>query len=259
MSTPSVTRDPGGSATSAPRRPSVLRMVDGGIHFDGVKAVDGVSLEIASGEVLGLIGPNGSGKTSTLNLRSGMLRATSGRIELDDQDLTRLPMRRRVRRGVVRTFQSGRVFPRLSVAENVEAAALGSGLRRGEARSLRDEVLEELSLQSVAHDRADQLTAGRVRTTAIARALASRPRFLLLDEPAAGQNESEAVELINAIRGFARRRECGVLLVEHDMAVVMGTCDRLHVLDSGRTVVVGDPASVRRDPRVIDIYFGKRH
>lgn len=247
------------TATRLSRRPSVLRMADGGIHFDGVKAVDGVTIEVRTGEVLGLIGPNGSGKTSTLNLLSGMLRATSGTIRLDDEDLTRLSMRQRVRRGVVRTFQSGRVFSRLTVWDNIEAAALGSGLRRRAARSLCEEIVEELSLGEVAHDRAERLTAGRVRTTAIARALAARPRFLLLDEPAAGQNEAEAVELITSIRGFARRRDCGVLLVEHDMSVVMGTCDRLHVLDSGRTVIEGEPSTVRADPQVIEIYFGRRH
>ncbi|MCW2772405.1 MAG: branched-chain amino acid transporter ATP-binding protein [Nocardioides sp.] len=246
-------------AAQLSRRSSVLRMAGGGIHFDGVKAVDGVTLEVRSGEVLGLIGPNGSGKTSTLNLLSGMLRATSGRIHLDDHDLTRSSMRQRVQKGVVRTFQSGRVFGRLTVAENVEAAALGAGSRRGPARRLRDEIIDELNLGAVAATRADSLTAGRIRTTAIARALAARPRFLLLDEPAAGQNEAEAVELITSIRGFARRRDCGVLLVEHDMSVVMGTCDRLHVLDSGRTVIEGEPAAVRKDPRVIEIYFGKRH
>ncbi|GAA3672190.1 ABC transporter ATP-binding protein [Nocardioides ginsengisoli] len=247
------------TVTQLSRRPSVLRMADGGIHFDGVKAVDGVSIEVRSGEVLGLIGPNGSGKTSTLNLLSGMLRATSGSIWLDDENLTRHSMRQRARKGVVRTFQSGRVFGRLTVRENVEAAALGAGMRRGAARELTEEILEELQLEGVAEDRAEQLTAGRVRTTAIARALAARPRFLLLDEPAAGQNETEAVELITAIRGFAQRRACGVLLVEHDMSVVMGTCDRLHVLDSGRTVIEGEPAAVRSDPQVIEIYFGKRH
>lgn len=246
------------TATATAPRPSVLRMAGGGIHFDGVKAVDGVTLEVRSGEVVGLIGPNGSGKTSTLNLLSGMLRASAGTIHLDDDDLTRTSMRQRVRRGVVRTFQSGRVFGRLTVAENVEVAALGAGLRRRAARELRDEIVDELHLHDVAHRRAENLTAGRIRTTAIARALAARPRFLLLDEPAAGQNESEAVELITSIRGFARRRSCGVLLVEHDMSVVMGTCDRLHVLDSGRTVIEGQPAQVRSDPKVIEIYFGKR-
>lgn len=236
---------------------SELQMVNGGIHFDGVKAVDGVDITIRSGEVLGLIGPNGSGKTTTLNLLSGLLMANSGKIHLDDKDLTKLSMRQRVHLGVVRTFQSGRVFNRLTVTENVEAAGLGSGLRRAESRKVAMDLVEELSLGSVAHLISAKLTAGQIRMTAIARALAARPRFLLLDEPAAGQNESEAVELITAIRGFAQRRNCGVLLVEHDMSVVMGTCDRLQVLDSGRTVVEGPPQTVRKDPRVVEIYFGK--
>ncbi|MEO3779799.1 ABC transporter ATP-binding protein [Micromonospora sp. B11E3] len=233
-------------------------MTGGGIHFDGVKAVDGVSITVNGGEVVGLIGPNGSGKTTTLNLISGMLRATMGAIELDGVDITRMSMRKRARLGVIRTFQSGRVFGRLTVAENIEAAALGSGLRRGEARRITAEVLDELRLGDVADRHADNLTAGRIRTIAIARALAGRPKFLLLDEPAAGQNESEAVELISAIKALAQQRNCGVLLVEHDMSVVMGTCHRLHVLDSGRTVVEGPPGEVRIDPRVIEIYFGKR-
>lgn len=234
-------------------------MAGGGVHFDGVKAVDDVSIEVRSGQVVGLIGPNGSGKTTTLNLLSGMLKASAGAIHLDDVDLTGMSMRKRVRLGVVRTFQSGRVFGRLTVMENVEAAALGSGLGRGKARELAGALVDELGLRPDAHNRAESLTAGRIRITAIARALACRPRFLLLDEPAAGQNESEAVGLIRAISGFAQDRDCGVLLVEHDMAVVMQTCDHLHVLDSGRTVAEGAPTDVRRDPRVIEIYFGKRH
>ncbi|OUZ12003.1 ABC transporter ATP-binding protein [Aeromicrobium sp. PE09-221] len=238
--------------------PSVLSMRDAGVHFDGVKAVDGVSLTVSRGEVLGLIGPNGSGKTTTLNLLSGMLRPTSGAVLLDDRDLSRLSMRRRVREGVVRTYQSGRVFGRLTVFENVEVAGLGVGLRRGAARDMARTTLAQLGLEDVAHLTADSLTAGRIRTTAIARALAAQPRFLLLDEPAAGQNESEAVQLIESIRGFAREHSIGVLLVEHDMSVVMGTCDRLHVLDSGRTVIEGEPQRVRKDPQVIEIYFGKR-
>jgi branched-chain amino acid transport system ATP-binding protein len=236
-----------------------LQLIDGGMNFDGVQALDGVSISVSSGEVVGLIGPNGSGKTTTLNLVSGMLRPTTGRVILGDHDLTRLSMRKRARMGIVRTFQSVRVFGRLTVAENIEAAALGCGLRRSEARELTEELLSELSLEAVANTAAESSPAGLIRTIGIARALATRPKFLLLDEPAAGQNESEAVELIEAIRNISRRRQCGVLLVEHDMPVVMSTCDRLHVLDSGRTVIAGLPQQIRDDPQVVEIYFGKRH
>ncbi|EAR25923.1 putative high-affinity branched-chain amino acid transport atp-binding abc transporter protein [marine actinobacterium PHSC20C1] len=236
-----------------------LQLVDGGMNFDGVQALEDVSISVKSGEVVGLIGPNGSGKTTTLNLVSGMLHPTTGRVMLGDKDLTRMSMRKRARIGIVRTFQSVRVFGRLTVAENIEVAALGCGMRRHEARELTEELLEELNLESVANTAAESSPAGLIRTIGIARALATRPKFLLLDEPAAGQNESEAVELIEAIRNISRRRACGVLLVEHDMSVVMSTCDRLHVLDSGRTVIAGLPQDIRHDPQVVEIYFGKRH
>lgn len=236
-----------------------LQLVDGGMNFDGVQALEGVSISVNSGEVVGLIGPNGSGKTTTLNLVSGMLRPTTGRVMLGDKELTQMSMRKRARIGIVRTFQSVRVFGRLTVAENIEAAALGCGSRRRDARDLTEELLEELNLEAVANTAADSSPAGLIRTIGIARALATQPKFLLLDEPAAGQNESEAVELIEAIRNISRRRACGVLLVEHDMSVVMSTCDRLHVLDSGRTVIAGLPQDIRHDPQVVEIYFGKRH
>lgn len=241
------------------KRVETLQLVDGGMNFDGVQALEDVSIAVSSGEVVGLIGPNGSGKTTTLNLISGMLRPTTGRVMLGEQDITRVPMRKRARLGVVRTFQSVRVFGRLTVAENIEAAALGCGQGRREARELTEEILAELGLESVANTEAEASPAGLVRTIGIARALATRPKFLLLDEPAAGQNEAEAIELIEAIRSISQKRACGVLLVEHDMSVVMSTCDRLHVLDSGRTVIAGLPQDIRHNPQVVEIYFGKRH
>lgn len=235
-----------------------LSLTDGGISFQGVKAVDGVSLHVGPGEVVGLIGPNGSGKTTTLNLLSGMLRPDSGHVSVDGRDISDTSMRKRIRLGVVRTFQSGRVFPRLTVAENVECAALGMGETRRRARRIVDEVLRSLGLADIAQQRADTLTAGKIRAVAIARALACSPKYLLLDEPAAGQDEAEGIELVASIRDIAGRRGAGVLLVEHDMDVVMNACDRLHVLDSGHTVAEGDPRAVRHDPKVIEIYFGKR-
>lgn len=239
------------------RTASTLQLDNGCIQFDGVKAVDGVSISVTQGEVVGLIGPNGSGKTTTLNLMSGMLKLTSGTVSLDERDVTKLNMRQRVRTGVVRTFQSGRVFDRLSVRENIEAAALGSGLRRVPGRKLTNEIMQELHLFEVADQPAFSLTAGLIRTTAIARAMACRPSFLLLDEPAAGQNETEAEQLIDSIRDFTKQRNIGVLLVEHDMSVIMGSCDRLHVLDSGKTLAKGPAKEVRRDPKVVEVYFGK--
>jgi branched-chain amino acid transport system ATP-binding protein len=247
------------TVVAEPKQVETLQLVDGGMNFDGVQAVDGVSISVRPGEVVGLIGPNGSGKTTTLNLISGMLRPTTGRIMLGNQDLTRVSMRKRARLGVVRTFQSVRVFGRLTVSENIEAAALGCGQSRRVARELTEEILGELNLESVAGTAAESSPAGLIRTIGIARALATKPKFLLLDEPAAGQNESEAIELIEAIRGISQQRACGVLLVEHDMSVVMSTCDRLHVLDSGKTVISGLPQDIRRDPQVVEIYFGKRH
>lgn len=235
-----------------------LTLVDGAVHFDGVKAVDGVSISVSSGEVVGLIGPNGSGKTTTLNLISGVLKPTSGKVEFNGRDISRIRMRKRARLGIVRTFQSVRVFGRMTVAENIEVAALAGGLGRSAARQLVEEILEELQLESIANTQTDECPGGLIRKTGIARALACRPKFLLLDEPAAGQNESEAVELIDAVRSIAQHRKCGILLVEHDMSVVMSTCDRLHVLDSGKTVIEGLPKEVRSNPQVAEIYFGKR-
>ena len=247
------------TVATEPKTVETLQLIDGGMNFDGVQALDGVSISVQSGEVVGLIGPNGSGKTTTLNLISGMMRPTNGRIMLGGHDLTRVPMRKRARLGVVRTFQSVRVFGRLTVAENIEAAALGCGQRRSDARDITEEILSELGLESVANTAAESSPAGLIRTIGIARALATLPKFLLLDEPAAGQNESEAIELIEAIRSISQKRACGVLLVEHDMSVVMSTCDRLHVLDSGQTVIAGLPQDIRHNPQVVEIYFGKRH
>lgn len=235
-----------------------LEIVSGGMHFDGVQAVSEVSFQLKRGQVFGLIGPNGSGKTTTLNLLSGLLRPSEGIIRLDGRDITRMSMRHRVHAGIVRTFQGVRVFERLTIRENIEAAVLGGGLSRAKAKATVNTILNELGLESTAETLAGATPAGLIRRVGIARALAANPRFLLLDEPAAGQNESEGVELVSTIRNLADHRNIGVLLVEHDMSVVMNTCDHLHVLDGGRTVAQGDPRQVRSDPTVIEVYFGSR-
>lgn len=235
----------------------VLRLDDVGVHFDGVVAVDGVSLSLRPGEVLGLIGPNGSGKTTTLNIISGFVKPSRGRVVFNGVDISRIGISARARMGLVRTFQSVRPFGRLTVEENIMAAALGARCSMSSARGRAQQLMHDLGLDEFAHRPAGDVPAGAVRKLGIARALSMRPTYVLLDEPAAGQNEAEAVELIKVIRNIALERDAGVLLVEHDMQVVMETCDRLHVLAEGRTLVEGLPSAVRKDPRVIETYFGK--
>ena len=226
------------------------------VHFERVKAVDGVDLYLAQDEILGLIGPNGAGKTTFVNVLSGFQRPTSGRITLGDTHLTHWAPHDIALAGLTRTFQGVRPFPRLSVFENVEVAALATGASPRQARAAAAEMLGQLDLVDVAKLRADALPHGLERRLGVARALATRPAFLLLDEPAAGLNDSESDELIGALRGIHDKFETGLLVIEHDMKVIMGLCSRLHVLDHGKTIATGTPAAVRTDPEVIRAYLG---
>ena len=225
-------------------------------RIGGVTAVDDVSLAVECGQVLGLIGPNGAGKTTLLNLLSGFLRPTSGRAFLGDRDITTERPDTVARSGLVRTFQGVRLFDDLTVFENVEVAALSTMARRSAARDLAELALDTVGLTQSAGALASTLSYGAQRQVAIARAIAMRPRFLLLDEPAAGLNEDESQALSLTIRKLKDETSIGVLLVEHDMQVVMGVSDRIHVLDSGRTISEGAPEAVRADPRVIAAYLG---
>jgi branched-chain amino acid transport system ATP-binding protein len=233
-----------------------LEAKDVRVHFDGVKAIDEVDLVVNRGELFGLIGPNGAGKTTLVNVLSGFQQPTSGRIFLSGNDVTKLPPHKRSARGLVRTFQGVRLFHRLTVFENVEVGALGAGAGRREARTLAQDLLERVQLADKADDLATSLAHGQERRLGIARALAMRPRFLLLDEPAAGLNEAESDELLRSLVGFRDEFSLGVLIIEHDMRMIMRLCERIQVLDHGKTIAIGTPAEVRANQAVIEAYLG---
>lgn len=233
-----------------------LRASEVKIHFEGVKAVDGVNLNVSQGEILGLIGPNGAGKTTFINAVSGFERLKAGQITVGPQNVTGWPPHRLARLGLVRTFQNVRLFGRLTVAENVEGGVLGMRLPRAEIRQRVAEALEALNLQEKADVPASTLPAGTAKLVSFARAIASRPDFLLLDEPSAGLNEEESDELSERILATRAALACGVVVVEHDMRVIVRCCDRVQVLNYGKTISVGTPDEVRADRAVREAYLG---
>ena len=231
------------------------------VSFEGVRALQGIDLSLRRKDILGLIGPNGAGKTTLVNVLTGFQRPDSGQINLSGRDATRWPAHRIARAGVARTFQAGRLFRELPVIENLEAAAAATGLGRRAARDLAWDILAWLRLTDQADRRAGTLPHGDERRIGIARALALRPTFVLLDEPAAGLNEPECDDLMETIARMPKDFGCGLLLIEHNMRVIMGVCERLQVLDGGRTVAEGPLSDVRTDPKVIRAYLGtdRRH
>jgi branched-chain amino acid transport system ATP-binding protein len=234
-----------------------LRVEQVTVDFHGLRAVDKTSLELARGEILGLIGPNGAGKTTLVNVMSGFQSLSAGRVALDGRDVTHWPAWRRARAGLARTFQNVLLFPQLSVVENVESGALAMGEQRADARRRALESLRWLGLDHLADRDASTLPFGAERRIGIGRAVVMRPSFLLMDEPAAGLNDAECIDLASLIRRIRDELGCGIVLIEHRMSLVFDLCSRIQVLDQGATLAIGGPNDIRANAQVRRAYLGE--
>ena len=229
------------------------------VAFGGLRVLRGVDLKLRRGEALGLIGPNGAGKTTLVNVLSGFLVPDAGTVRLDGDDVGGRSPARLARAGLGRTFQAALPFPHLSGLESVAVGAMGVGVGRREAVAVAADVLARLGMHGQAALPAGSLPPASQRLLGVARALAAGPRYLLLDEPAAGLSEAEAEELVAILRGVLEDFGCGILLIEHEMSVVMGLCPRVQVIDDGVTLRIGSPAEIQADPAVVEAYLGSSY
>lgn len=226
------------------------------VSFEGLKALSKVTLDVPRERVTGLIGPNGAGKTTLVNVLTGFQKPTSGSVALDGESIVGVPAHRVRQKGIARTFQSGRLFADLSVLDNLEVTGVGLGLPRRDAARKADEMLEWIGIGHLAERLAGGLPYTDERRVAIGRALMLAPRYLLLDEPAAGMSAEEAGELATLIRRIIVEVKCGVLLIEHNIGLVLNICDHIHVLDSGEIIEVGPPAVIKASEKVRHAYMG---
>lgn len=251
---------------------TVLKASNLSIVFGGLKAVDNFNIEIKEGELVGLIGPNGAGKTTVFNMLTGVYVPTEGTVELRGKNVTTMVPHKRVNIGISRTFQNIRLFKRMSVLENVKVSSnihMNYGLFAGifktkkyweqENKATEEalEILEVLGLKEYANEQAQNLPYGKQRKLEIARALASHPAIICLDEPAAGMNPTETEELMETIKIVREKFNTAVLLIEHDMKLVMGICEWITVLSFGKVIATGTPDEIKNNKEVITAYLGE--